>query len=101
MRKTEEQYMKHINATGGADNKQENVTPTKVTINEVTRQKMGQYSHRPWRTEIAARSHQIQETFRDNPGKTEKVARSRQTQKVFKDNIEICPEDRTKKVDNC
>ena len=49
MRKTEEQYMKHINATGGADNKQENVTPTKVTINEVTRQKIGQYSHRPWR----------------------------------------------------
>ena len=49
MRKIEELYMKHINATGGADNKQENVTPTEVTINEVMRQKMGQYSHRPWR----------------------------------------------------
>ena len=49
MRKAEELYMKHIYATEGADNKQENVMPTELTINEVTTQKTGQYSHRPWR----------------------------------------------------
>ena len=49
MRKAEELYMKHTYATGGSDNKQENMAPTEVIINEVTTQKMGQYSHRPWR----------------------------------------------------
>ena len=49
MRKAEELYIKHIYATGGVDNKQENTAPTEVTINEVMTQKTGQYSHRPWR----------------------------------------------------
>ena len=50
MRKVEELYMKLIYATGGADNKQENPVPMEVTINKVNiPQKMGQYSHRPWR----------------------------------------------------
>ena len=49
MRKAEELHMKHIYMMGGVESKQENGTPTEVVINEVTTQKMGQYSHRPWR----------------------------------------------------
>ena len=49
MIKAEELYMKHIYATGGVDNKQENTAPAEVVINEVITQKTGQYSHRPWR----------------------------------------------------
>ena len=49
MRKAAELYMKHIYTTGGIDSNQENGTSTEVVINEVTTQKAGQYSHRPWR----------------------------------------------------
>ena len=48
MRKAEEMYMKHIYATGGADNKQETPVAVEVTINEVNvPQKSGRYNHRP------------------------------------------------------
>ena len=49
MRKAEELYMKHIYATGGVENKNENTAPTEVVINEVMTQKTGQYSQRAWR----------------------------------------------------
>ena len=49
MRKAEELYMKHIYATGGVENKNENTAPTEVVINEVMTQKTGQYNQRAWR----------------------------------------------------
>ena len=67
MRKAEELYMKHIYATGGVDSKQENGTSTEVIIIEVTTQKMGQYSHRPWRNKDGGEISPNSENFQRQP----------------------------------
>ena len=101
MRKAEELHMKHIYATGGAENKQENVTPTEVTINEVTTQKTGQYSHRPWRNRDSGEIWPNSGNFLRQLWKNRESSQISANTEVFKGKIEICQEDRMKKTDNC
>ena len=70
MRKAEELYMKHIYAMEGqAENSQNSLVTSDVTINEVSAtQKSGQYSQRSWRNKenISLRTDNLQARTQNN-----------------------------------